>query len=58
MNDLHAIIGVLRAQSWQRAKAELESVLESYVDDGARYLEMDKLVRAFISKVETGGYAE
>lgn len=41
----------LRLMAWERAKGELNAILQTYWGEGG-YHEMDKAVRAFIKKVE------
>ena len=57
------VIRILRAQAWERAKGELNAVLQTYISgtqstqDG-HFEKMDKLVADFISTVEGDGLAE
>ena len=56
------IIRTLRCQSWERAKGELQSVLQTYWDEGlepeSKYTRMSKSVNDFINYVEDEGLAE
>jgi hypothetical protein len=54
----HNILGVLRAQAWERAKGELRSILVSYINDTDRFEAMDNAVDVFIKLVEDNGWAE
>lgn len=55
------ILRTLRAQAWERAKGELQSVLQTYWDghggDG-KFKDMDAAVKAFVAKVEGAGLTE
>jgi len=52
------LVGVMRAQAWERAKGELRSILAAYFDDRNRFDAMDKLVSKFVIEVEENGLAE
>lgn len=58
MPDLSDMLGILRAQAWERAKGELRSVLAAYISDKDRFDRMDALVATFIKEVEDEGLAE
>lgn len=68
MNDVR-IIQALRAQAWQRAKGELQAMLQTFhPGDGSasapatapdgNFNELDMLINDFIEKVEDNGLAE
>ena len=55
------ILRTLRAQAWQRAKGELQAVLETYWDlpgEGTQSKDMHKAVRDFVEAVESDGLTE
>lgn len=51
------LLDVLRAQAWERAKGELQSVLVTYYDGGRqnRFDDLNKLVSDFIKTVDDEG---
>lgn len=51
-------IRTLRAQAWQRAKGELNAVLQTYWVETPRYSQMLDLVNRFIKTVDEEGLAE
>lgn len=57
------VIRILRSQAWERAKGELNAVLQTYIS-GAKstqdgpFEKMDKLVADFINTVEGDGLAD
>ena len=55
------IIKTLRAQTWERTKGELQSVLATYWDghgNDDKFRAMDKMVSDFVKNVEENGLAE
>lgn len=56
------MLGVMRAQAWERAKGELKSILSAYhsnTDEGRlQFNQMHEAVMEFIHKVEDNGWAE
>lgn len=55
------ILRTLRAQAWERAKAELRSVLQTFwdgPDNAEKFNSMDKAVEDFVKLVEDNGLTE
>ena len=52
------VIRTLRMQAWQRAKGELEAVLNTYWDGNNNYLKMSNEVKTFIESIEDRGLQE
>lgn len=55
------ILRTLRAQAWERAKGELNAVLQTYWDGHGKdhkYQDMAAAVRELIATVEDNGLAE
>lgn len=55
-NDM--ILLSLRAMAWERAKGELQSVLNTYWNADPKFERMDVLVEEFITAVDDGGFVE
>lgn len=51
------VIKILRAQAWQRAKGELQSVLHTYFND-ENFERMNDVTESFIAHVEEEGLVE
>jgi hypothetical protein len=49
---------MLRAMAWQRAKGELQSMLETYHKEPEKFEAMSKAIEAFVTEVEGEGWAE
>lgn len=59
--DCTDVIRVLRAQAWQRAKGELNSMLESFHRDTAspdQFVQLDETIAEFVKIVENHGLQE
>lgn len=52
MSDSKHIEHCLRAMAWERAKAELYSILATYQGDTENFREFDEAVHAFVKNVE------
>jgi len=52
------ILSTLRLQAWERAKGELNSMLQSYWGFDGKFESMDEAVTDFIEKVESEGWQE
>ncbi len=51
MSD-EVVRAVLRAMAWERAKAELKSILHGFNDEYERFQKMEKATKDFIEEVE------
>lgn len=49
---------LLRAMAWQRAKGELLSIMETYVEEGRKSVDMSKAFMRFVEEVESKGLVE
>jgi len=52
------VLSTLRLQAWERAKGELNSMLQSYWGFDGKFESMDEAVTDFIEKVESEGWQE
>lgn len=55
------VIRTLRGMAWERAKGELQSILQTYWDGHSKddkFKAMDAAVEKFISEVQDNGLAE
>lgn len=52
------VLRALRAQAWERAKGELNAVLQTYFGEAEKFEAMDAAIREFVEKVEGHGLAE
>lgn len=55
------ILRTLRAQAWERAKGELQAVLQTYWDvhgKDQKFRDMDAAIRQLVATVEDNGLAE
>ena len=50
--ESYKVLRVLRAMAWERAKAELESILETYWDDESEYESAESLISKFVQEGE------
>jgi len=50
--DYKQLLGILRAMAWQRAKGELLSMLETFVNDREKFETLMNEMNTFIQKVE------
>ena len=46
------MLHVMRAMAWERAKGELKSILQAFVNDRERFERMDEIINNFIVVVE------
>ena len=52
------VIRNMRHMAWERAKGEMKSMLHTFWDEGAKYKDLDDVVKDFIDKVESDGLHE
>lgn len=52
------LLKTLRTQAWERAKGELQSLLQSYWHEPERFQIMQEAVETFIDNVESNGMQE
>lgn len=57
MTTEEMVLKVLRAQSWERAKGELRSLLHTFFDD-KNFEELNNAIEGFINLVEDNGLVE
>jgi hypothetical protein len=57
-SDTQAVLGVLRAQSWERAKGELQAMLQTYYNSDVSYSRMVAAIEALEKEVEDNGLQE
>jgi len=52
------ILRTLRAQAWERAKGELNSILSTYWDDIDSFKRANLAINRFVDEIEGEGLAE
>ena len=58
MADIGDVIGILRHQAWERAKGELNSVLDTYHGGDSKFDHFYEAMRKFVDDVDNNGWAE
>lgn len=48
----------LRFMAWERAKGELNSILQTYMDEGDKFQDFKRELEIFIEKIENLGLVE
>lgn len=49
---------IIRLMAWERAKGELKSMLQTFVNEQERYMRLKKAIDEFIKDVEKNGKHE
>lgn len=52
------IAAILRRQAWQRAKGELNSILDTYYGEENKFEPMSNAIDDFVARVEENGWTE
>lgn len=52
------IFATMRHMAWERAKGELQAMLQTYWDNQEKFENMNAELKAFIEKVEGEGFNE
>ena len=48
----------LRFMAWERAKGELNSILQTYMDEGDKFQDFRRELETFVEKIESLGLIE
>ena len=51
-------IEILRSMAWERAKGELRSMLQTYINDEDRFEALTDAIEDFVKEVEDNGLQE
>ena len=51
-------VHVLRAMAWERAKGELQSILQTFYDEQEKFDGAERCIEMFVAEMEGEGYAE
>lgn len=59
--DNEMILRTMRAMAWERAKGEVEAVLETYwgnYDEDSEFRKLDAAFKAFVKEAEDNGWVD